>query len=60
MAELPDLTIGELASLGEALSQHERELSGGRQALHGVIDAVHEEIIRRYQAGDASVDTLLR
>ena len=60
MAELPLLTITELASLGDALSQHEREVSAGRQALHTVIDSLHEEIIRRYQAGDATVDTLLR
>ena len=60
MAELPTLSIAELADLGEALSEHERELSEGRQALHGVIDSLHEEIIRRYQAGDASVETLLR
>lgn len=60
LAQLPELSLEEVAELGDALAAHEREVSGGRAALHDVIDTLSEEIIRRYQAGAASVDSLLQ
>ena len=59
MGELPELSLDEVAAMGDALAEHERRISGGRGALHDVIDALSAEIIRRYQAGDANVDSLL-
>jgi len=35
-------------------------VSSDRRALHGAIDALQAEIARRYQTGEASVDSLLR
>lgn len=60
LAGLPELDMGELASLVDDLAAQEHEISGGRNELHAVIDTIHREIIRRYQAGDASADSLLR
>lgn len=60
LADLPSMTVDELATLVDDLAAHETEISDGRGALHSVIDQLHEEIIRRYQAGDANVDSILR
>lgn len=49
----------ELDRLAEALGTLEADLSGRRRALFERLDAVQEEIARRYRTGDASVDTLL-
>jgi hypothetical protein len=43
-----------------ALSEYERAVSSDRRALHGAIDALQAEIARRYQTGEATVDSLLR
>lgn len=59
LGELPTRSIDELSALGDGLAAYERDISEGRNALHGVIDELHEEIVRRYQQGDASVDSLL-
>lgn len=59
MASVPTLSVDELADLSQRLADYEHDVSGRRQGLHQVIDALQEEIIRRYQAGDASVDSLL-
>ena len=56
---LPDRTNDELVQLSDALADFERHISEMRNALHSVIDRLHDEIVRRYQAGDASVDSLL-
>ena len=37
----------------------EDEVSGDRRTLHGVIDAVQAEVVRRYSSGEATVDGLL-
>lgn len=60
LAGLPELSLDELGELAAALTAYEREISGGRTALHEVIDTLSEEIIRRYQEGAASVDSLLQ
>ena len=59
MGGLPDRSNDELAELSDSLAGVEREVSQMRSSLHGVIDRLHDEIVRRYQAGDASVDSLL-
>ena len=59
LGALPDRSVEELSTLGDGLAEFEREVSQGRNALHGVIDELHEEIVRRYQSGDASVDSVL-
>jgi hypothetical protein len=51
-----DATLRELA---EGLTALEGSVSGRRRALFERIDALQEEIARRYRSGDASVDTLL-
>ena len=38
----------------------ERHVSGQRRALHERIDALQEELVRRYKTGEASVDSLLK
>ncbi|HZT65239.1 MAG TPA: hypothetical protein VFA11_05575 [Acidimicrobiales bacterium] len=60
MADLSVLSDEDLTALTEALSQLERVVSDRRHNLHLSLDAVHEEIVRRYQSGEASVDTLLK
>ena len=57
---LPERSNDELVALTESLADVERDVSEMRASLHGVIDRLHDEIVRRYQAGDASVDSLLR
>jgi hypothetical protein len=42
------------------LSDLEREVSTQRRAVHELLDRLQEEIIRRYQTGEANVDSLLR
>lgn len=59
LGELPDRSDTELAQLAEDLAAYEREVSGDRASLHDVIDRLHGEIVRRYRAGEASVDSLL-
>lgn len=56
VSTLPD---DALRSLADGLAELEGTVSGRRRALFEQIDAVQEEIARRYRSGDASVDTLL-
>ena len=51
---------GELADLAEGLAGLEASVSERRRALFDRIDALQQEIARRYRDGDASVDTLLQ
>ena len=60
LASVPDLSVEELSELADGLRAHEADVSSGRQELHQVIDHLHEEIIRRYQSGEASVDSILQ
>ena len=48
-----------LRALADGLTELEGTVSGRRKALFERIDALQEEIARRYRSGDASVDTLL-
>jgi hypothetical protein len=60
LAALTDLADDRIAGIAEGLEGLEREVSAQRRALHGVLDALQEEIVRRYKSGEATVDTLLR
>ena len=42
-----------------AMKDLEDEVSSNRRTMHGVIDAVQAEVIRRYSSGEATVDGLL-
>ncbi len=60
LAQVPDLSVAELGALAEGFADYERGISASRAILHDVIDTLHAEIIRRYQDGDADVESLLR
>jgi hypothetical protein len=57
VGSLPD---ERLAAAAEELEQFERRVSQRRRALHTAIDALQEEMLRRYKSGEASVDALLQ
>ncbi len=59
MASVPGLSVDELGELAARLGDYEHRVSGDRGVLHGVIDRLQEELIGRYQTGDATVDSLL-
>lgn len=60
LADLPTLDDAGLAELGARLAAFEAEVSARRQALHACIDALQDEIKRRYRDGEADPDSLLR
>lgn len=60
LADLPTLDDAGLAELGERLAAFEAEVSARRQALHACIDALQDEIKRRYRDGEADPDSVLR
>jgi len=49
----------ELHEATEALADLERDVSGRRRAMFERIDALQDEIVRRYRSGEADVDSLL-
>ncbi len=57
LTQLPELTDEEVNEALERLSEVEAELSAQRKQLHGVIDALQNEIVARYrsQQGQAQV-----
>jgi hypothetical protein len=59
MSRLPELSDDDVAGIAAGLDAVEREVSGQRRSLHEVLDALQEEIVRRYKTGEATVDTLL-
>jgi hypothetical protein len=59
LTQLPELDDAQVQGLAEALGEFEREVSSQRRALHERIDALQEEIVRRYKSGEATVDSLL-
>lgn len=59
MARVGELHAVELIDLAEQLRAFEQRISGLRQRFFGTIDALQAELTRRYQTGEASVDTLL-
>lgn len=54
------LDDGDLQELADGLAAFEAKVSASRRDLFGALDAIEAEIARRYRAGDASVDALLR
>lgn len=67
-AALDNLITGDLGSLsdeeaiavGERLRDFERRVSQDRRALHEHMALFEADVVRRYKAGEASVDTLLQ
>ena len=57
---LSDLSDDEVRRLADSLGDLERKTSLQRRDLFERIDALQEEIVRRYKEGEASVDSLLR
>ena len=57
LTQLPELSDEEVAEALDRLAEVENQLSGQRKQLHGVIDALQDEIIGRYrsQQGEAQV-----
>lgn len=49
----------ELRQVADALAAFEREVSTRRRAMFDRIDALQAEIVRRYQSGEVTVDSLL-
>jgi tetrahydromethanopterin S-methyltransferase subunit G len=59
LATLAEIDENQLRNVAEQLDELERSISGERHALHKHIDKFQEEIVRRYKAGEASVEGLL-
>ena len=57
LTELPD---DELTELADELGELERRVSERRRLLFDRIDALQAELTRRYQSGEANVETLLQ
>jgi hypothetical protein len=53
------MSDAELRQVTEALAELERDVSSRRRAMFDRIDALQEEIVRRYRSGEADVDSLL-
>jgi hypothetical protein len=60
LSSLPDMAEDEVRALADTLGELERTTSERRRQLLDVLDALQEEIVRRYKEGEASVDSLLR
>lgn len=58
-ADLPECSDDELRARGEALVARERLVSEQRRAVHGRLDQIQDEIVRRYREGTASIDEIL-
>jgi hypothetical protein len=50
LANLPELTDGEIVEAIDRLREVETELSGQRRQLHQVIDTLQDEIVSRYRS----------
>ncbi|MGH9166075.1 MAG: S26 family signal peptidase [Acidimicrobiales bacterium] len=59
LATLDDRPDAEVAAVVDALTDLEGRVSARRRALHGPLDALQAEIVRRYRSGEATVDSLL-
>jgi hypothetical protein len=53
LARLRDLGEEEIEKLVESLREHEERLSSRRKEIHTVMDKIQNEIVRRYQTGEA-------
>jgi hypothetical protein len=59
LASLPSRAEDEVRALADQLTDLERTVSAQRRQLHERIDALQDEIVRRYKSGEATVDALL-
>jgi hypothetical protein len=60
LVDLPSLDDAGLSASKEALLALERDVSRERRALHEVMDCLQQELIRRYKAGEVTVESLLQ
>lgn len=60
LAALPQRPTEELTALVEEIREKERDLSARRQRLFERIDALQDELARRYKQGQADVGDVLR
>lgn len=60
LSALNDLTDADLTTLHDGLGELERRVSEQRRQLFDRIDALQAELTRRYQSGEATVETLLQ
>jgi hypothetical protein len=58
-ALLAEMDEAEVRQLAERLEALERRVSTDRRAIHGRLDVIQAEVIRRYKTGEASPDSLL-
>ena len=59
LASLPELPDGEVEGLARELSELERRVSERRRALFAAIDALQDELVRRYRSGEATIGSVL-
>ena len=59
LTELDSLSQSELDVVTDSLRDIERQLSDQRHSLHGLLDLLQAEMVRRYRSGEANVDNLL-
>jgi hypothetical protein len=60
LSSLPEMEESDVRALADALGELERRTSDQRQLLFDRIAILQEEIVRRYKAGEANVDSLLK
>jgi phage gp16-like protein len=60
IAVISTLTDEELHALADQLHLLERNVSNERRQLHDRLDVLQTEIVKRYRAGEATVEGLLR
>lgn len=60
LARLAQVPSDEIKKIIETLAEHERNLSDKRRRVHEVVDALQNEIVRRYTTGEADPESLLR
>ena len=59
LGSLPELSDAEIGEVAVGLTEYERKVSARRRAILDVLDRLQDEIVRRYQTGEATVDNLL-
>jgi hypothetical protein len=60
LSSLPEMDEDDVRALADALGELERRTSDQRRLLLDRLDVLQEEIVRRYKAGEANVDSLLK
>ncbi len=59
IAALPTMDARDREEIAEALALYESRVSASRHAVHELLARIEAEIVRRYKAGDMSIDGLL-